>query len=74
MTIRLDGTIWSRKGESMELILIRPDKYNYVKLPMTPALFWRRVENLRRAMLTAEDLEFRLIYYYQMLELMKEAP
>ena len=61
-------------GISMELILIRPDKYNYVKLPMTPALFWRRVENLRRAMLTAEDLEFRLIYYFQMLELMKEAP
>ncbi len=58
----------------MQLIIIRPDKYNYVKLPMTPALFWRRVENLRRAMLTAEDLEFRLIYYYQMLELMKEAP
>ena len=61
-----------RKGESM--ILVRPDRFNYVKLPMTPALFWRRVENLRRAMLMAEDLEFRLIYYYQMLELMKEAP
>lgn len=66
--------LWNLGGISMELILIRPDKYNYVKLPMTPALFWRRVENLRRAMLTAEDLEFRLIYYYQMLELMKEAP
>ena len=58
----------------MQLILIRPDRYNYVKLPMTDALFWRRVENLKRAMLTAEDLEFRLIFYYQMLQLMKDAP
>ena len=41
---------------------------------MTDSLFWRRVENLRRAMLTAQDFEFRLIYYNQMIELMKEAP
>jgi hypothetical protein len=59
---------------SVQLILIRPDRYNYVKLPMTDELFWRRVENLKRAMLTAEDLEFRLIFYYQMLQLMKDAP
>ena len=58
----------------MQLILIRPDRYNYVKLPMTDELFWRRVENLKRAMITAEDLEFRLIFYYKMLELMKDAP
>ena len=58
----------------MQLILVRPDRYNYVKLPMTDELFWRRVENLKRAMLTAEDLEFRLIFYYQMLQLMKDAP
>ena len=58
----------------MQLILIRPDRYNFVKLPMTDELFWRRVENLKRAMLTAEDLEFRLIFYYQMLQLMKDAP
>ena len=58
----------------MQLILIRPDKYKYVKLPMTDDLFWRRVENLKRAMITAEDLEFRLIFYYQMLQLMKDAP
>ena len=58
----------------MQLIIIRPDNYNYVKLPMTEELFWRRVENLKRAMLTAEDLEFRLIFYYKMLELMKDAP
>ena len=58
----------------MQLILIRPDRYNYVKLPMTDELFWRRVENLKRSMLTAEDLEFRRIFYYQMLHLMKDAP
>ena len=59
---------------SVQFIIIRPDRYNYVKLPMTDELFWRRVENLKRAMITAEDLEFRLIFYYQMLELMKDAP
>jgi len=58
----------------MYLVIVRPDKYKYVKLPMTDDLFWRRIENLKRAMITAEDLEFRLIYYYQMLELMKDAP
>ena len=58
----------------MHIIIVRPDRYNYVKLPMTDELFWRRVENLKRAMLTAEDLEFRLIFYYQMLQLMKDAP
>ena len=58
----------------MQFIIVRPDRYNYVKLPMTDELFWRRVENLKRAMLTAEDLEFRLIFYYQMSQLMKDAP
>ena len=58
----------------MYLVIVRPDKYKYVKLPMTDNLFWRRIENLKRAMITAEDLEFRLIYYYKMLELMKDAP
>jgi len=58
----------------MYLVIVRPDKYKYVKLPMTDDLFWRRIENLKRAMITAEDLEFRLIYYYKMLELMKDAP
>ena len=59
---------------SVQFIIVRPDRYNYIKLPMTDELFWRRVENLKRAMLTAEDLEFRLIFYYQMLQLMKDAP
>ena len=56
------------------LVIVRPDKYTYTKLPMTDSLFWRRVENLQRAMLTAQDFEFRLIYYNQMLELMKDVP
>ena len=59
---------------SVQFIIVRPDRYIYIKLPMTDELFWRRVENLKRAMLTAEDLEFRLIFYYQMLQLMKDAP
>ncbi len=61
-------------GISMQLIIIRPDLYEYSSLPMTDELFWRRVENLRRAALTAEAFEFRLLYYNQMLELMKRHP
>jgi hypothetical protein len=56
------------------IFLIRPDLYEYTPLPMTDDLFWRRVENLRRAALTAENFEFRLMFYNQMLELMKKAP
>ena len=56
------------------LVIVRPDLYEYTALPMTDDLFWRRVENLRRAALTAEDFEFRLLYYNQMTELMKKCP
>ena len=56
------------------LVIIRPDLYEYHALPMTDELFWRRIENLRRAALTAEDFEFRLLYYNQMVELMKRCP
>ena len=56
------------------LVIVRPDLYDYHELPMTDELFWRRIENLRRAALTAEDFEFRLLYYNQMLELMKRHP
>jgi hypothetical protein len=48
------------------LAIIRPDLYEYHALPMTDELFWRRIENLRRAALTAESFEFRLLYYNQM--------
>ena len=60
-------------GISM-LVIIRPDLYEYTTLPMTDELFWRRIENLRRAALTAESFEFRLLYYNQMMELMKRCP
>ena len=60
-------------GISM-LVIIRPDLYEYTPLPMTDELFWRRIENLRRAALTADDFEFRLLYYNQMIELMKRCP
>ena len=56
------------------IFLIRPDLYEYTPLPMTDDLFWRRVENLRRAALLAENFEFRLLFYNQMLELMKQTP
>ena len=55
-------------------VLVRLDLYEYHALPMTDDLFWRRVENLRRAALTAESFEFRLLYYNQMMELMKRCP
>jgi len=56
------------------LVIVRPDLYEYHALPMTDELFWRRIENLRRAALTAESFEFRLLYYNQMMELMKRCP
>ena len=56
------------------IVLVRPDLYEYTALPMTDELLWRRIENLRRAALTAEDFEFRLLYYNQMTELMKRCP
>ena len=63
-----------KEKEKVMLVIIRPDLYEYVSLPMTDDLFWRRVENLRRAALTAENFEFRLLYYNQLMELMKRCP
>ena len=40
---------------------------NMLSITYDRRLFWRRVENLRRAALTAEDFEFRLLYYNQMI-------
>ena len=67
------SSLRQRKRGSM-IVLVRPDLYEYTTLPMTDELFWRRIENLRRAALTAEDFEFRLLYYNQMMELMKRCP
>ena len=47
---------------------------DYVSVPMTESLFWNRVGNLRNAMLTAEDFEFRLLYFHKLQELMKFVP
>jgi len=56
------------------IFLIRPDLYEYTPLPMTDDLFWRRVENLRRAALLAENFEFRLMWYHKLQELLKQVP
>ena len=37
-------------------------------------LFWNRVEHLRRAMLEAEDVQFRILWYWKMQEMMKDVP
>ena len=47
---------------------------DYVSVPMTESLFWSRVGWLRNAMLTAEDFEFRLLYFNKLQELMKFIP
>ena len=47
---------------------------NYVSVPMTENLFWNRVGWLRHAMLTAEDFEFRLLYFHKLQELMRFVP
>ena len=47
---------------------------NYVSVPMTENLFWNRVGNLRNAMLTAENFEFRLLYFHKLQELMRVVP
>ena len=47
---------------------------DYVSVPMTENLFWNRVGLLRNAMLTAEDFEFRLLYFHKLQELMKFVP
>ena len=47
---------------------------DYESLPMSEELFWNRVEHLRRAMLTAEDVQFRILWYWKMQEMMKNVP
>ena len=47
---------------------------DYVSVPMTENLFWSRVGWLRNAMLTAEDFEFRLLYFHKLQELMRFVP
>ena len=47
---------------------------NYISLPMTEQLFWRRVGWLQQAMLMAEDFEFRVMWYHKLQELMRNSP
>ena len=47
---------------------------DYKPLPMTPELFARRQDNLVYAMITAEDVEMRWIYYYKLKELSRYVP
>ena len=47
---------------------------DYVSVPMTENLFLIRVGWLRHAMLTAENFEFRLLYFHKLQELMRFVP
>ena len=47
---------------------------NYESLPMSEELFWNRVDNLRKAMLEAEDVQFRILFYWKLQEMMKNVP
>ena len=49
-------------------------KRNYIPLPMTDTLYWNRIGWLMRAMLVAEDFEFRLMYYHKLQEMMRYVP
>jgi len=46
----------------------------YQSLPMPESLFWNRVDNLKRAVLTSEDFEFRLMWHHKLQELLKQVP
>ena len=47
---------------------------DYVSVPMTENLFWNRGGWLRHGMLTAENFEFRLLYFHKLQELMRFVP
>ena len=47
---------------------------DYQPLPMTEELFLRRQQNLINAMLGAEDIEFRIIFFHKLQELMRRVP
>ena len=49
-------------------------KRDYVPIPMTETLYWNRVGWLMNAMLTADDFEFRLIYFHTLQEMMRYVP
>ena len=47
---------------------------DHISVPMSEVLFWNRVGWLRHAMLTAENFEFRLLYFHKLQDLMKFVP
>ena len=47
---------------------------SYRSLPMTDVLYWNRVELLKKAMLPAENFEFRLMYYKKLQDLLQFVP
>ena len=47
---------------------------SYRSLPMTDVLYWNRVELLKKAMLTAENFEFRLMSYKKLQDLLQFVP
>ena len=59
------------RGSKMNIVFKSGD---YVSVPMTENLFWSRVGWLRNAMLTAENFEFRLLYFHKLQELMRFVP
>ena len=54
--------------------MIKTQRNNYVSVPMSEDLFWKRVGYLTHAMLTAEQFEFRVIYFHKLQDLMKKVP
>ena len=53
-------------------VIVKIGKYE--SLPMTEVLFWNRVGFLQRAMIMAEDFEFRLIYFHKLQVMMRSVP
>jgi len=47
---------------------------DYKSLPMTEELFLRRQQHLINAMLGAEDIQFRIMFYWKLIELMRSVP
>ena len=46
----------------------------YKPLPMTEELFLRRQQHLINAMLSADDIQFRIMFYWKLIELMRRVP
>ena len=60
------------KGRTMSSIVYKSG--DHISVPMSENLFWNRVGWLRHAMLTAENFEFRLLYFHKLQDLMKFVP